>query len=187
MKIIKVLLLMFLFNHSSMANNIISENIYSYSFETIDGKGKIKLEDYKGKLIIIVNTASLCGFTKQFASLQEIWVKYKDRGLVIIGVPSNNFGNQEPGRNSEIQNFCSTKFNISFPLAAKTDIKGDRAHPFFIRTRAEFGRLSGPSWNFYKYIISPEGKLLAWYTSLVDPKSKKFISFIEKNLPKKVD
>jgi glutathione peroxidase len=187
MKIIKIILLMFLFNQSSVANNIVSDNIYSYSFDTIDGKGKIKLKDYKGKLIIIVNTASLCGFTKQLSSLQEIWEKYKDQGLVIIAVPTNNFGNQEPGDNNEVQNFCNTKFRITFPLAAKTDIKGDNAHPFFIRTRAEFGRLSGPSWNFYKYIISPDGKLLTWYTSLVDPKSKKFISFIEKNLPKKLD
>jgi glutathione peroxidase len=183
MKTLKIILLMLFFSQHAAAQNILKEDIYNYSFDKIDGKGKIVLGDYKGKLIVVVNTASLCGFTKQYLSLQDVWEKYKDRGLVIIGVPTNNFGNQEPGDNTEIQNFCTTKFAVTFPLAAKVDIKGDNSHPFFVRTRAEFGKLSGPSWNFYKYIISPEGKLIAWYTSLVDPKSKKFTEFIEKNLP----
>jgi glutathione peroxidase len=187
MKLPKIIvLIMFFFSNSANAKNILAEDIYNYSFDKVDGKGKIDLKNYKGKLIIVVNTASLCGFTKQYASLQNLWAKYRDQGLVIIGVPSNNFGNQEPGGNTEIQNFCTAKFAITFPLAAKIDIKGDNAHPFFVRTRAEFGKISGPSWNFYKYIISPEGKLIAWYTSLVNPESKKFVSMIEENLPKNI-
>ncbi len=183
-KFLKTLLLMLFTIGPAHATSPQTGSIYNYQFNNIDGKGQIKLEDYKGKLIVVVNTASLCGFTKQYVGLQAIWEKYKDRGLVIIGVPSNDFGNQEPESDTEIHNFCTAKFAVTFPLAAKTEVTGENAHPFFIRTHAEFGKLSGPSWNFYKYIISPEGKLIGWFTSLIDPKSKKFISFIEANLPK---
>ncbi len=161
-----------------------ADNIYDFEFKAINGQKTIKLNDYKGKLILIVNTASLCGFTKQYAELEEIWQKYKDKGLIVIAIPSNDFGSQEPGSNKEIANFCQVNFNISFLLTEKLPVSGANSHPFFKWTKESFGRLSGPQWNFYKYIISPEGKPAAWFTSFTSPGSAKLIKTIEKNLPK---
>ncbi|MGV2432020.1 MAG UNVERIFIED_CONTAM: glutathione peroxidase [Rickettsiaceae bacterium] len=158
-----------------------SDKLYEFTFQKIDG-GEIKLSDYKGKLIMIVNTASKCGFTKQYAALQELYTKYQDRGLVIIGVPSNNFGSQEPGTDGEIKNFCESNFNITFPMASKVDVKGDNSHPFFIWIRQKLGPLSGPKWNFYKYLISKEGDPIDYFASVTKPDAKKVINTIEQNL-----
>lgn len=157
-------------------------NAHSFSFQKIDNSGPLNLSSYKGKVIMIVNTASLCGFTKQYAELQTLYETYKDRGLVIIAVPSNDFGSQEPGDGEEIKTFCETNFNITFPLTQKVDVKGDKAHPFFIWTHKELGMLSGPKWNFYKYLIDKNGKLIGWFSSFTKPTSKKIINLIEENL-----
>jgi glutathione peroxidase len=158
------------------------DNAYQFVFDRADGSSKIKLNDYQEHVLMIVNTASLCGFTKQYTELEQVWQKYRDQGLVIIAVPANNFGQQEPSTNEEIVNFCLTKFSISFPIAAKTDVIGINSHPFFNWTRQRFGLLSGPKWNFYKYLINRNGELVEWFSSFSSPSSAKISNAIEKYL-----
>ena len=160
-----------------------SENAYSYSFKDINEEDLINLSDYKGKTLVVVNTASLCGFTYQYDGLQKLYDDYKDQGLVVLGVPSNDFGNQESGTNSEVKEFCESTFSITFPLTEKNVVKGKDAHPFFKWSKKELGFIGGvPRWNFHKIIIGKNGKAIAGYTALTRPSSKKFISEIEKAL-----
>ena len=160
-----------------------SENAYSYSFKDINEEDMINLSDYKGKTLVVVNTASLCGFTYQYNGLQKLYDDYKDQGLVVLGVPSNDFGNQESGTNSEVKEFCESTFNITFPLTEKNVVKGKDAHPFFKWSKKELGFIGGvPRWNFHKIIIGKDGNAIAGYTALTRPSSKKFISEIEKAL-----
>jgi glutathione peroxidase len=160
-----------------------SENAYSYSFKDINEEDIINLSDYKGKTLVVVNTASLCGFTYQYDGLQKLYDDYKDQGLVVLGVPSNDFGNQESGTNSEVKEFCESTFSITFPLTEKNVVKGKDAHPFFKWSKKELGFIGGvPRWNFHKIIIGKDGNAIAGYTALTRPSSKKFISEIEKAL-----
>ena len=160
-----------------------SENAYSYSFKDINEEDVINLSDYKGKTLVVVNTASLCGFTYQYDGLQKLYDDYKDQGLVVLGVPSNDFGNQESGTNSEVKKFCESTFSITFPLTEKNVVKGKDAHPFFKWSKKELGFIGGvPRWNFHKIIIGKDGNAIAGYTALTRPSSKKFISEIEKAL-----
>ena len=160
-----------------------SENAYSYSFKDINEEDMINLSDYKGKTLVVVNTASLCGFTYQYDGLQKLYDDYKDQGLVVLGVPSNDFGNQESGTNSEVKEFCESTFSITFPLTEKNVVKGKDAHPFFKWSKIELGFIGGvPRWNFHKIIIGKDGNAIAGYTALTRPSSKKFISEIEKAL-----
>ena len=160
-----------------------SENAYSYSFKDINEEDMINLSDYKGKTLVVVNTASLCGFTYQYDGLQKLYDDYKDQGLVVLGVPSNDFGNQESGTNSEVKEFCESTFSITFPLTEKYVVKGKNAHPFFKWSKKELGFIGGvPRWNFHKIIIGKDGNAIAGYTALTRPSSKKFISEIEKAL-----
>ena len=160
-----------------------SENAYSYSFKDINEEDTINLSDYKGKTLVVVNTASLCGFTYQYDGLQKLYDDYKDQGLVVLGVPSNDFGNQESGTNSEVKEFCESTFRITFPLTEKNIVKGKDAHPFFKWSKKELGFIGGvPRWNFHKIIIGKDGNAIAGYTALTRPSSKKFISEIEKAL-----
>ncbi len=160
-----------------------SENAYSYSFKDINEEDMINLSDYKGKTLVVVNTASLCGFTYQYDGLQKLYDDYKDQGLVVLGVPSNDFGNQETGTNSEVKEFCESTFSITFPLTEKNVVKGKDAHPFFKWSKKELGFIGGvPRWNFHKIIIGKDGNAIAGYTALTRPSSKKFISEIEKAL-----
>ena len=160
-----------------------SENAYSYSFKDINEEDVINLSDYKGKTLVVVNTASLCGFTYQYDGLQKLYDDYKDEGLVVLGVPSNDFGNQESGTNSEVKEFCESTFSITFPLTEKNVVKGKDAHPFFKWSKKELGFIGGvPRWNFHKIIIGKDGNAIAGYTALTRPSSKKFISEIEKAL-----
>jgi glutathione peroxidase len=160
-----------------------SENAYSYSFKDINEEDVINLSDYKGKTLVVVNTASLCGFTYQYDGLQKLYDDYKDQGLVVLGVPSNDFGNQESGTNSEVKEFCESTFSITFPLTEKNVVKGKDAHPFFKWSKKELGFIGGvPRWNFHKIIIGKDGNAIAGYTALTRPTSKKFISEIEKAL-----
>jgi glutathione peroxidase len=160
-----------------------TSSIYDFEFTAINGKDKIMLSSFKGKLILVINTASLCGFTKQYAEIEKLQQKYGNRGLVIIAVPSNNFGNQEPATNDEIVKFCSTNFNISFILTAKTEVRGKDAHPFFRWVRDNYGWFAGPKWNFYKFFIATDGRPLKWFSSLTSPLNKKILNIIEINLP----
>lgn len=176
-----ILILMLLYAPTIMANNA-----HDFEFDQLTGGSKIKLADYKNKLIIVVNTASLCKFTPQYQEFEQLWQKYQERGLVIIAVPTNNFGAQEPGSNQEINNFCRSNFNISYLITAKVEANGKNAHPFFNWTQEKFGKLSGPKWNFYKYIIGKDGEPIEWFSSLTSPVSQKIIDIIEKNLPQPV-
>ena len=153
---------------------------YDFSFINIE-EGLINLKDYKGKTLIIVNVASRCGFTNQYDDLQRLWSNYKNKGVVVIGIPSNNF-KQEPGSNKEIRKFCESTFGVDFPMAEKTNIIGKNAHPFFKWAKKNYGIAAVPKWNFHKIIINKNGKISNTFTSITKPYSKKFINFIEKEI-----
>ena len=153
-------------------------NVYDFSFKSIDGK-KINLKEFKGKPILIVNTASLCGFTYQYSDIEALHKKYKQDGLIVIGIPSNDFGNQELSSNQKVRQFCTINFNISFLLAEITNIKGEKGHPFFKWIEKEAGFLAFPKWNFYKYLIDKDGSLVKWYASTTKPNSNKVIKDID--------
>ena len=152
---------------------------YDFDFSDLDGS-KISLSEYKNKVIVVVNVASQCGFTNQYEDMQKIWEKYQSKGLVVIGVPSNDFGKQEPGSNDEIKNFCEAKFGISFPMTEKVVVKGSDAHPFYLWAKKNFGNAAVPKWNFHKIIIDKNGKIAESFTSITNPSSKKFIQALEK-------
>jgi len=152
---------------------------YDFNFTNLNGS-LINLSDFKGKVIIVVNVASKCGFTNQYEDLENVWNAYKKKGLVVLGVPSNDFGNQEPGTSSEIKTFCETKFGITFPMTQKLSVKGIDAHPFYLWAKKNFGKSAIPKWNFHKIIIDKEGKIAETFTSLTNPSSKKFIKALEK-------
>ena len=154
---------------------------FDYNIKSLDGNN-IELSDYKKKAILLVNVASNCGFTKQYTELQELWEKYKDSGLVVLGVPSNQFGGQEPGTNEEIKKFCEVNFNISFPITDKVDVKGKNAHPIYVWAKDNFGKSAVPKWNFHKILINSDGKIQDTYSSLTKPNSKKITQEIEKIL-----
>ena len=154
-----------------------------FDFNIKNNNGElVNLSSYKGKVVLLVNVASKCGFTKQYAGLQEIYEKYESKGFVVIGVPSNQFGGQEPGTNSEIKNFCETNFNINFLITNKNDVKGENAHPIYIWANNNFGNSAVPKWNFHKILINRKGKIEETYGSFTKPKSKKLIANIEKLL-----
>ncbi|AOX19329.1 glutathione peroxidase [Kozakia baliensis] len=133
----------------------------------------INLNDYRGKPILIANTASKCGFTPQYEGLQHIWSQFRNAGLAVIGVPSNDFGQQEPGSAKEIEQFCHRNYGVGFPMAAKAHVRGSDAIPLFRWLAREGGFLSLPRWNFYKYLIDRDGKLAAWFTPITKPDSAK--------------
>tara|TARA_B100001996_G_scaffold294479_1_gene234725 strand:- start:280 stop:795 length:516 start_codon:yes stop_codon:yes gene_type:complete len=166
---------MFFFNNSAKANY---ENLfYDFSIKSINGE-EINFADYKNKAILIVNVASYCGFTKQYNDLQNLWETYKDQGLIIIGIPSNSFG-QEKNNESEIKNFCEVNFNITFPLTSIYDVKGKNAHDIYKWAEKNYGKKSIPKWNFYKILINKEGKIEETFSSLTNPNSKKVKKIIE--------
>jgi len=143
---------------------------------------KLDLSTYKNKTVLLVNVASNCGFTKQYSELQELYEKYKDKGLIVLGVPSNQFGGQEPGSNNQIKDFCETNFNITFPMTGKFDVKGKNAHPIYMWANENHGKSSIPKWNFHKILINKEGKVEETYASFTKPMSKKLIKKIEEIL-----
>ena len=158
-----------------------SKLAYDFNFNDLDGS-LLKLSEYKNKVIVVINVASQCGFTKQYEDMQRIWNKYQSKGIIILGVPSNDFGNQEPGNNEEIKNFCEAKFGITFPMTEKVNVKGDNAHPFYQWAKKNYGKSAVPKWNFYKIVINKEGKIDTTFSSMTNPSSKKFINVIEKLL-----
>jgi glutathione peroxidase len=157
----------FFLGTASMAN---AKTAYLFEFDSIDG-GKISLSEYKGDVILVVNTASECGFTRQYTGLQTLWDEFKDEGLVVLGIPSNDFGGQESGSDSQIKTFCEVNFDIDFPMAAKTTVKGRNAHPFYHWISEELGWMAGPKWNFHKYLIARNGTLHESFSSMVSPTS----------------
>ena len=154
---------------------------YDYKFNDLDGS-ELNLNEFKSKVIVVVNVASQCGFTNQYEDMQKVWDKYQDKGVVILGVPSNDFGKQEPGTSEEIKNFCEAKFGITFPMTEKVSVKGENAHPFYIWAKENHGKSAIPKWNFHKIIIGKDGKVLDTFVSMINPSSKKFINAIEKAL-----
>ena len=145
-------------------------NAHDFSFEKIDG-GALPLAQYKGKAVLVVNTASFCGFTPQYEGLENIYKEFKGKGLVVLGVPANNFGGQEPGTNKEIKQFCESKYDVDFPLAAKVSVQGSDAHPFYKWARDVLGADKAPKWNFHKYLIDAKGDLVASFPTKVVPDS----------------
>ena len=166
---------MIFFKNSSHAEY--EKIFYDFKINSITGD-QIDLNDFKGKPILIVNTASYCGFTKQYNDMQELWEKYRDRGLIVLGVPSNSF-NQEKSDNRAVKEFCEVNFNINFPLTEITDVKGDNAHEIYKWAKDNYGKSAVPKWNFYKILINKEGKIEDTYASLTNPTSKKITKKIE--------
>ncbi|MBT4740330.1 MAG: glutathione peroxidase [Rhodospirillaceae bacterium] len=166
----------------SGGNAAMAETAHDFSFDSIDG-GALPMSQYKGKALLVVNTASFCGYTPQYEGLQSLWSEYKDKGLVVLGVPSNDFGAQEPGTAEEIKDFCEANFDVDFPLTAKEVVKGGSAHSFYKWAAAEKGAENAPSWNFHKYLVAPDGSLVEAFPSRVEPMSKELVSAIEAQLP----
>ena len=154
---------------------------YDFNINDINEK-KLSLSKYKNKTILLVNVASNCGFTKQYSQLQELYDKYKDKGLIVLGVPSNQFGSQEPGSNNEIKDFCETNFNITFPMTSKLDVKGKYAHPIYLWAKDNYGKSTVPKWNFHKILINKEGKVEDVFSSFTNPISTKITNRIEEIL-----
>ena len=150
---------------------------YDFSIESIDGK-IINLSEYKNKVVLLVNTASYCGFTKQYGDLQELWDKYKSKGLIVFGVPSNSF-NQEKNSNNDVKEFCEVNFNINFPLSSIYEVKGKNAHEIFKWAKDNHGSSAVPKWNFHKILINKSGKVEDTFASFTKPKSNKIINKIE--------
>ena len=139
----------------------------------------LNLNEFRGKTVLLVNVASNCGFTKQYSGLQNLYEQYKEKNFIVLGVPSNQFGGQEPGSNDEIKNFCETNFNITFPMTDKVDVKGDNAHPIYKWAKENHGNSTVPKWNFHKILINKEGKIQETYGSFTDPLSNKIKKQIE--------
>lgn len=157
---------------------------FEFSFTAIEG-GPLPLKKFEGKALLIVNTASFCGYTPQYTGLQSLWQRYRNRGLVVIGVPSNDFGAQEPGSATEIKQFCEVNYAIDFPLAEKVAIKGEQAHPFYRWARDVLGPAQAPQWNFHKYLVTPDGRLAAAFSTQTSPESPRLTGAIEAALPRR--
>jgi Glutathione peroxidase len=151
---------------------------YDFEFHTIDG-GHLPLETYRDKVMLVVNTASQCGLTPQYEGLEKLYSDYKDQGLVVLGVPCNQFAGQEPGTESEIKEFCETRFNVDFPLTAKADVKGDTAHPFYKWAKEVLGEPAEPVWNFHKILVGKDGKLIRAFGPRTEPLDDEVVGAIK--------
>ena len=161
------------------------ETAFSFAFDGLDGS-PLPLSRFAGRPLVVVNTASYCGFTPQYADLEALWQRYREAGLVVLGVPCDDFGRQEPGEAAEISRFCRVTYGVDFPLAAKVHVRGPAAHPLFRWLAAEGGQLSRPRWNFYKYLIGRDGSLRGWFSSLTRPRSPRFTRAVARLLAAKV-
>ena len=168
-------IIMFFFKNSASANY--EKIFYDLNIESISGE-IINFGDFKDKVVLVVNTASYCGFTKQYEDLQDLWDKYNKKGLIVLGVPSNSF-NQEKKKNSEVKEFCEVNFSITFPLSAITEVKGNNAHELFKWAKNNHGNSAVPKWNFHKILINKEGKIEDTFSSFTKPLSNKIINKIE--------
>jgi glutathione peroxidase len=157
--------------------------LLDHSFQRLQDSAPQSLCQYQGKVILVVNTASFCGFTGQYEGLEAVYDKYKGRGLVVLGFPSNDFGEQEPGSNKEIADFCRTTYGVKFPMMAKTDIAAPKTHPFYKQLIAKSG--AAPKWNFHKYLIDRSGNTVESFNTLTAPDSRSLITQIERRLAEK--
>ena len=160
-----------------------ASSVYDFTLDSIDGK-PAPISAYKGKVILMVNVASRCGFTPQYTALEATYEKYKDQGFVILGFPANNFGGQEPGTNAEIKTFCSSKYSVTFPLYSKISVKGDDQAPLyhFLTTDANPALAGDIKWNFTKFLVDRDGKVMARFEPATKPDSPEVIAAIEKAL-----
>ena len=154
-----------------------SSPIFDFEASSIDGR-PVRLADYRGQVLLIVNTASQCGFTPQFAGLEALWQTYRERGLVVLGFPSNDFS-QEPGSAKEISDFCYNTYGVKFPMLGKSHVRGGEANPMYVMLAKETG--TAPKWNFYKYLIDRKGQVVGSYNSMVKPDDKQFVAKIERS------
>jgi glutathione peroxidase len=153
---------------------------YAFTFAGLDG-GTIRLADFAGKPIVVVNTASLCGYTPQYAGLEKLFLRFHDRGLVMIGVPSNDFGGQEPGGPAEIHETANQEYGVTFPLTAKAEVKGPNAHPFYKWAAAERPKET-PQWNFHKYLIGTDGHIAAVFATAIEPMDPRVVDAVTNEL-----
>ena len=160
------------------------KTLFAFKTTALDGAA-VDLQTYRGKVVLVVNVASKCGYTRQYAGLESLYKAYKDKGLIVVGVPCNDFGGQEPGTEAEILQFCSSKYNVTFPLLGKVAVKGDAAHPLFATLTGEAAGQPGPvKWNFNKFLIAKDGSLAARFDSKVEPESDELKAAIDKVLSK---
>jgi len=170
---------MCIFLDKSMSND--SKTLFDFKINSINGE-ELNLSNFKGKTLLLVNVASNCGFTKQYEDLQNLYDNFKERGLIVIGIPSNQFGGQEPGTESEIKDFCETNFGITFPMTSKYDVKGDNAHQIYLWAKESYGKSTVPKWNFHKILINKNGKVEDTFASFTNPMSKKILKKLEQIL-----
>ena len=179
-KLVFIVLVFIMFFFKNFASANYNKVFYDLQINGISGE-LIDFKKYKGKAILVVNTASYCGFTKQYEGLQKLWEKYESRGLIVLGIPSDSF-NQEKKSNKDVKEFCEVNFDISFPLSTITDVKGENAHEIFKWAKENHGKSAVPKWNFYKILINTEGKVEDTFSSLTKPMSQKITQKIEKTL-----
>lgn len=170
-----------MFSFLSKSNASYENLFYDFKIKSITGE-IIDLSKFRGKTVLLVNVASNCGFTKQYSELQTLYEKYKENNFIVLGVPSNQFGGQEPGTNEEIKNFCETNFNITFPMTDKIKVKGDEAHPIYKWAKKNHGNSTVPKWNFHKILINKDGKIQDTYGSFIKPMSQKILKQLDKIL-----
>ena len=173
-----IIILMIFFKSTALANY--EKVFFDFKIQSINGE-MINFDKYRNKVILLVNTASFCGFTKQYNDLQNLWEKYQTKDLIVLGVPSNSF-NQEQSNDDEVKKFCEVNFNISFPLSTITDVKGDKSHEIFKWAKKNYGNSAVPKWNFHKILINRDGKIQKTFNSFTNPMSDKITSEIEKIL-----
>ena len=162
-------------------NDAAASSAHDFSFTAIEG-GDLPMKSYAGKPVLLVNVASECGFTPQYKNLQAVWEQYRDRGLIVLGVPSNDFGGQEPGSEQEILQFCEARFGVDFPMTAKERVVGGKAHPLYRWISETLGEAGEPRWNFHKYLISPDGEIVETWPSAVKPDGDEVTGAIEAQL-----
>ncbi len=171
----KFLITVFIFMFSSSYAN--DKGFHDFSIESISGE-VIKFADFKSNVVLLVNTASKCGFTPQYSGLQKIYDRYKDDGLVVLGVPTNDF-NQELSKNEDVKDFCEIRYGVKFPISSIQNIKGDNAHPVYKWIKENVSVIGQPRWNFHKYLIGKDGNIINWFSSMTSPTSEGLISQIE--------
>jgi glutathione peroxidase len=181
MRITKLLSFVFIMVFAMPA---VAQNLHDFSLQGMDGKS-MPLKQYEGKVVLLVNTASECGFTPQYEGLEKLWEAYKDKGLVVVGVPSNDFGGQEPGKASEIATFCKVNYGVTFPLSDKTVVSGQGEAEVYKWAADKAGMLGTPKWNFHKYLFSKSGEFVDWFSTPTEPMSAKITAAVETELSKK--
>jgi glutathione peroxidase len=155
-----------------------AKSAYNFTFRSIDG-GDLSVSSFHGKVLLVVNVASQCGLTPQYAGLEELWKRRQGEGLVVLGVPANDFGAQEPGTESEIKNFCETRYAVDFPLTAKEHVIGPEAHPLYKWVAQELGEDAAPKWNFHKYVFGRDGSIAGSFGSRTPPDAPELLAAID--------